>query len=215
MTDDLDSMTPEEMGATPEDSGQCSLTGESLPDPNKLEQTSREILDNTIITCEKCRKMYKYKNRGKHKCSTMLDGGMQVLDDDGNVVQETPPSVCKPIRDDSSNTKHPVCRWAIHPVIENDKVVGHEVLLRLGVYKQYIPVTYEQASKIKAMCMAVHGAQCAAELAKNPAVSSSEEELLAAAKNYEATVERATYDAEHKLMPPIEDEEPEQEESGE
>ena len=98
-----------------------------------------------------------------------------------------------------------VCRWAIHPVIEKDKVVGHEVLLRLGIYKQYVPVTYEQASKIKAMCMAVHGARCAAELAKNPAVPTSEEELLAAAENYEATVDRAMDDAKRKLMPPIED----------
>jgi len=107
--------------------------------------------------------------------------------------------------DDLTPFKRPVCRWAVHPVIDDDKVIGHEVLLRLGFHKQYIPITEDQAKTLKAMHLDAYGAQCAAELAKNPVMPSDEKEILAAAENYEATVEQAMDDAERMLPPLIED----------
>jgi len=47
--------------------------------------------------------------------------------------------------------KQPVCRWALHPIVEQDKVVGHQVLLRLGRSEEYIQVTEDQARALKSM----------------------------------------------------------------
>jgi len=43
------------------------------------------------------------------------------------------------------------CRWALHPIFEQDKVVGHQVLLRLGRSEEYIQVTEDQARALKSM----------------------------------------------------------------
>jgi hypothetical protein len=52
--------------------------------------------------------------------------------------------------------KQPVCRWALQPIVEQDKVMGHQVLLRLGRSKEYIRVTPDQARVLKSMFLAEH-----------------------------------------------------------
>jgi hypothetical protein len=53
-------------------------------------------------------------------------------------------------------SKEPVCRWSVGPIIKDDKISGHQVLLRLGNDKQYIRVTEEQAQSLHKMFAAVH-----------------------------------------------------------